>query len=191
MTIPARWCSGVGSGTCSGIRSFRTSPATTAIRRAPVSPIGRRTKGKVESGVKYVKRNALAGRRFPSWEALNAWLDEWTRTIADQRVHGTTHERPSARFAQERLTPLGLRPPYQYEHVRQRRVPTDALVAIAAGRYSVPVQYVGTTVAVHETPTHYDIFSGPTRIAHHEKRARFAVVMEPAHYAGLFRPGPG
>lgn len=154
-------------------------------------PYRARTKGKVESGVKYVKRNALAGRCFPSWDALNAWLDEWTSTIADQRVHGTTHERPSVRFAQERLTPLGLRPPYHYEHVRQRRVPSDALVAIAAGRYSVPVQYVGTTVAVHETPTHYDIFSGPTRIAHHEKRPRFAVVMEPAHYAGLFRPGPG
>ena len=55
----------------------------------------------------------------------------------------------------------------------------------------MPVQYVGTTVAIHETPTHYDIFSGLTRIAHHEKRPRFAVVMEPAHYAGLFRPGPG
>ena len=30
-------------------------------------PYGARTKGKVESGVKYVKRNALAGRRFASW----------------------------------------------------------------------------------------------------------------------------
>lgn len=154
-------------------------------------PYRARTKGKVESGVKYVKRNALAGRRFLSWAALNAWLEEWARTVADERVHGTTHERPRERFAREQLTPLGLRAPYQYAHVRQRRVPTDALVAIATGRYSVPVQYVGTTVAVHETPTHYEIFSGPTRIAQHEKRARFAVVMEPAHYAGLLRPGPG
>ena len=29
------------------------------------------TKGKVESGVKYVKRNALAGRRFRDLEELN------------------------------------------------------------------------------------------------------------------------
>ena len=29
-----------------------------------------------------------------------------------------------------------------------------------AGRYSVSVQYVGTTVTVHETATHYEIFSG-------------------------------
>ena len=32
------------------------------------------TKGKVESGVKYVKRNALAGRRFRDLEELNACL---------------------------------------------------------------------------------------------------------------------
>jgi hypothetical protein len=69
-------------------------------------------------------------------------------------------------------------------------VPADALVAIAAGRYSVPVQYVGTTVTVAETTTHYEIFSGPTLIARHPKRPRFSVTMEPAHYAGLLRvPG--
>lgn len=70
----------------------------------------------------------------------------------DRRAHGTTHERPCDRFARETLTPLGPRRPYRYERVRVRQVPADALVAIAAGRYSVPVQYVGTTVTVHETP---------------------------------------
>ena len=42
------------------------------------------TKGKVESGVKYVKRNALVGRRFASWDALNGWLEQWALTIADE-----------------------------------------------------------------------------------------------------------
>ncbi len=83
-----------------------------------------RSKGKVESGVKYVKRNALAGRRFASWDDLNAWLEQWSRTVADLRVHGTTHERPIDRFGRERLVPLGSRPPYKYEQVKLRRVPT-------------------------------------------------------------------
>ena len=78
-------------------------------------PYRARTKGKVESGVKYVKRNALAGRRFPSWDALNTWLEAWVATVADQRLHGTTHERPIDRFARETLTPLGVRSPYRYE----------------------------------------------------------------------------
>src|SRR5262247_2783651 len=46
-------------------------------------PYRAQTKGKVESGVKYVTRNGLAGRRFLSWEALNAWLEAWTGTVAD------------------------------------------------------------------------------------------------------------
>ena len=48
-------------------------------------PYRARTKGKVESGVKYVKRNALAGRRFPSWEELNGWLERWSAEVADLR----------------------------------------------------------------------------------------------------------
>lgn len=152
-------------------------------------PYRARTKGKVESGVKYVKRNALAGRRFTSWDALNAWLEEWSATVADQRVHGTTHERPIERFARETLTPLGARTPYRYEREQIRRVPADALVAIGAARYSVPVQYVGTTVTVQETATHYEIFQGPACLARHAKAARHTVVMEQAHYQGLLRPG--
>lgn len=152
-------------------------------------PYRPQTKGKVESGVKYVKRNALAGRRFGSWEALNAWLEEWALTVADLRVHGTTHEPPRVRFGREPLTPLGQRAPYRYERIRVRIVPTDALVAIAAGRYSVPVRYVGTQVTVHETATEYAIFADATCIARHAKASRHAVVMDPAHYAGLLRPG--
>lgn len=151
-------------------------------------PYRAQTKGKVESGVKYVKRNALAGRRFHSWEAINPWLAEWAVSVADQRVHGTTHERPIDRFARETLTPLGTRPPYRYERIRLRRVPADALVAIAAARYSVPVEYVGTTVSVHETSTQYEIFSGSTCIARHAKQPRHGVVMDPSHYRGLLRP---
>lgn len=70
-----------------------------------------RTKGTVESGVTYGKRNALAGRRVVSWDALTTWLEDGRATVADQRVHGTTHERPIERFARETLTPLGLRVP--------------------------------------------------------------------------------
>jgi transposase len=150
-------------------------------------PYRARTKGKVESGVKYVKRNALAGRRFRSWEHLNDWLERWSVEVADVRVHGTTHERPAERFAREQLTPLGARPPYRYERVQQRRVANDALVTVGASRYSVPVAYVGQTISVHEGIAHYEFFHHDQLIARHLKAARYSVVMEPAHYAGLLR----
>lgn len=154
-------------------------------------PYRARTKGKVESGVKYVKRNALAGRRFASWEELNQWLERWSTEVADLREHGTTHQRPIDRFAQEQLTPIATRPPYRYERVRMRRVANDALVAVGAARYSVPVEYVGITINVHESLGHYEFFHEGKLIARHQKAARHSVVMEPAHYAGLLRVGAG
>jgi transposase len=150
-------------------------------------PYRARTKGKVESGVKYVKRNALAGRRFRSWEDLNDWLERWSVEVADLRLHGTTHERPAERFAHEQLTPLGTRGPYRYERVQTRRVANDALVTVGAARYSVPVAYVGQSVSVHESLGHYEFFQHDRLIARHQKAARHSVVMDPTHYAGLLR----
>jgi transposase len=65
------------------------------FRPRACAPYRARTKGKTENGVGYVKRNAIAGRRFASWEALEAHLDAWTREVADLRVHGTTGEAPN------------------------------------------------------------------------------------------------
>jgi transposase len=68
------------------------------FRPRACAPYRARTKGKDERGVGYVKKNAVAGRRFDSWAAFEAHLDAWTRDIADERVHGTTGEVPIERF---------------------------------------------------------------------------------------------
>ena len=151
-------------------------------------PYRPQTKGKTEAGVKYVQRNALAGKRFRSWDHLNAWLLEWALTIADARVHGTTHDVPRERFAHEGLTPLGDHPPYQRDRRGQRIVANDSLVAIGGSRYSVPAQYVGATVGIRERLGVYEILYQGAVIARHAAQGRRAVVMEPAHYAGLLRP---
>lgn len=154
-------------------------------------PYRPQTKGKTESGVKYVQHNALVGKRFGSWDHLNDWLREWGLTVADARVHGTTHEPPRERFARAeraRLTPLGSRPLYSRERVRHRVVPSDALVAIGGSRYSVPVQYVGATVVIRELLGSYEILHQGTVIARHAARGRHQVAMERSHYANLLRP---
>jgi transposase len=154
-------------------------------------PYRPQTKGKTEAGVKYVQRNALVGKQFRSWDHLNEWLLEWALTVADTRVHGTTHEVPRERFGRERLAPLGGRPLYHRERVRHRVVATDALVAIDGSRYSVPVQYVGQTVSIRELLGAYEILHDGTVIARHTRLARHQVAMEPRHYAGLLRPRAG
>jgi hypothetical protein len=130
------------------------------VRPWACAPYRPQTKGKVESGVKYVQRNALAGNRFHSWAHLNAWLLEWATTVADVRVHGTTHEVPLARGAQEALTPLG-------------------------SRYSVPARLVGATVEVHESATGFAMHYADILVAEHVRRPRQQVIMDPAHYVGL------
>lgn len=87
------------------------------------APYRARTKAKDERSVGYVKRNAIAGRSFASFEAFEAHLARSTREIADVRVHGTTGETPLARFATEAaaLRRLGGKPPFEQmrELVRQ------------------------------------------------------------------------
>lgn len=110
-----------------------------------------RTKGKVESGVKYVKRNALAGRRFRDLDHLNEWLVEWSTKIADQRIHGTTHERPAERFDRseaQALIQVGDRVPAPRERVETRMVPADTYVTVETNRYPVPVEWVGRQATV-------------------------------------------
>src|SRR5919108_4760011 len=79
------------------------------FRPRACAPYRARTKGKTENGVGYVKRNAVAGRTFPSWEAFEAHLERWEREVANQRVHGTTGEVPIERFRRAEAGELGCR----------------------------------------------------------------------------------
>lgn len=63
-----------------------------AFRPRACAPYRARTKGKDERGVGYLTRNAVAGRSFESFAALEAHVDAWVREVADVRIHGTTGE---------------------------------------------------------------------------------------------------
>ena len=70
-----------------------------------------RHKGKIESGIGYVKGNALKGRVFASLEEQNRFLLNWETTVADVRIHGTIRRQVGQLFAEvERpaLRPLPL-----------------------------------------------------------------------------------
>ena len=75
------------------------------VKPRACGPYRARTKGKTESGVKYTKRNGLAGRESESFAALEAHLANWMLE-ADQRIHGTTHEKPLERFERDEKTAL-------------------------------------------------------------------------------------
>ena len=148
------------------------------------------TKGKVESGVKYIKRNALAGRRFRDLDELNDWLAAWCLRVADQRVHGTTHERPAERFERDErqlLVAVDARPPAVRERVETRVVPRDALVAVEANRYPVPFEWCGRQVEVRVLPDEIVfVLDGGEPVRHRRLAGKHQV----ARWEGAPRPWP-
>ena len=187
----------VGRDRATGIVTFH--PAYLAFCREwdvlprACGPYRARTKGKTESGVKYVKRNGLAARAFESFSALDAHLNEWM-VAADMREHGTTHERPTDRFERDEraaLRPLPTRPLVVRHRRVRRRVSNDAFVDVDTVRYSVPFRFVRAELDVLVGDDAVEVFFGTERVALHRRSSEpHARIVEPAHFDGLWRRAP-
>jgi hypothetical protein len=153
------------------------------------APYRARTKGKDERGVGYVKKNAIAGRRFASWSALEAHLAQWCRDVADVRVHGTTGEPPIARFARDEaaaLKPLGGRAPFGQLRDLIRRVQSDCAVDVDTNSYSVPWRLIGESVQVMVLAGRVVIRHAGQVVADHPLCAgRRQRITDTAHLAGV------
>jgi len=116
----------------------------------PTRPRMPRHKGKIESGIDYVKSNALKGLVFTSLEAQNRHLLTWETTVADLRIHGTIRQQVGKLFDEVERPALR---PLPVEHFPcfeegQRRVHRDGHVEVAKAYYSVPPEYLGHTLWV-------------------------------------------
>ncbi len=153
-------------------------------------PYRARTKGKTESGVKFVKRNAIAGIAFTSFGALEAHLAAWCLD-ADERVHGTTHEVPRLRFERDEravLRPLPANPLPVREQRTTRRVATDCFVDVGTIRYSVPHTLIRRSVEVLVGEETVRILYRGAEVARHRRSMEpHDRVVDPSHYDGLWR----
>jgi len=150
-------------------------------------PYRARTKGKVESGVKYLKRNFLVGRSFVDLVDVGEQWAQWNATVSDVRVHGTTHQPPIDRFVEERLhlLPRAGRPGYKLEARFTRVVADDFLVSLDTNRYSVPFALIGHTVEVERRDGQVRIHCrGRLVAAHAELPGRHGLVVLPEHGPG-------
>jgi transposase len=155
-------------------------------------PYRAQTKGKVESGVKYVRRNflcGLQGREPGSLSDLGAALKQWVWSVANQRKHGTTHEIVITQWDADRgaMHALDGRPPYPYVDEETRKVARDAFVSWNGSRYSVPWQYAGKEVWVRpQQDGTVEIRYGAQRIAQHlEAERKHQVMRQHEHHAGI------
>jgi transposase len=127
-------------------------------------------KGRVESGVGYVKKNFLNGLEIPDFSAVNPAARVWLDTIANVRIHGETHERPVDRFAAERasLHPL---PPGDPDigAVYTVRASNRFRVTFEANRYSVPAEYASQQLTLKAYPDRLCIYHQDKLIARHRR----------------------
>lgn len=153
------------------------------------APYRARTKGKDERGVGYVKRNAIAGHRFDSIEALQAHLTRWMREVADSRTHGTTGEPPIVRFERSEaaaLKPLAAKAPFLQLRELTRRVHTDACIELDTNRYSVPWKLIGETVTVVVSERQVRVlYAGQEVACHAQSPLRRSSVIERSHLVGI------
>lgn len=111
----------------------------------PTKPYTPQHKGKIESGVKYVKRNGLKARIFTSLAEENQFLLDWETQVADQRIHGTTKQQVEQLFEQaerQELLPLPAER-FPFFHEARRAVHRDGHLEVDKAFYSAPPEYVG------------------------------------------------
>jgi hypothetical protein len=144
----------IDNAKCAIVRAVRDDPE---VQRAyaelaqgygflidPFATADPQKKGRVESGVKYVKSNFLPTRQFRDIADLNAQALEWVVSTAGRRTHGSTYAKPLDLFALERahLQPLPARRPDVFWYANAK-VHQDCHVQYQRCYYSVPYRQIG------------------------------------------------
>jgi transposase len=151
-------------------------------------------KGSVESLVKWVKGNFLAGRDFADDADLAAQCGAWLE-YANARPSQATDVPPQARLAEEAAKggPLpATAAGGDYGFLHPGRVTAEALVAVLGNQYSVPVPHVGAPVAARVHRERVALWRDTLRLAEHARAPDGAHrrVVDPAHFAPLFARKP-
>jgi len=152
-------------------RSYRELARHYGFLIDPAPPRDPAKKGKVEAGVKYVKRNFFAGRQGQDVSVVRVELGKWLEQIAGTRIHGTTGKQPRVVFETEEqgaLLPLPARAfePATWKQVTIRR---DCMAPFDGRFYSVPWTLVDQKLWLRATPSSVVLFADEERVATHER----------------------
>jgi transposase len=128
-------------------------------------------KGKVESGIKYVKGNFFAGRSFKNSDDLDRQLYNWQENICNERVHGTTRNIPREIFEAEEKAFLKKLPLEDFTLFEggTRTVYHDCHIFVKRNYYSVPFEYVKKDVEIELSSTMLKIYYHNKEIALHPR----------------------
>ena len=119
------------------------------LKMVPVAcnPGAPHEKGKIESAIKYLRRNFWPLRTFTDLCDVNRQVRKWLDTVANVRVHQTTLKRPVDRFVDVCLRPL----PELIADSRETqtlKVYKDFAVRFDANTYTTPPWAIGKRVSL-------------------------------------------
>lgn len=150
-------------------------------------------KGKVESGIKYVKNNFFAGKKFSNNTEMNAELSKWLQK-ANKRIHGTTKEQPIELFKKYEISALIQLPTTNFDMSSWhfRRVSKDCHITLDNNYYSIPSKYINETVTVSLSANIVRVFFNDTKIVTHERaKGRGVFTTNESHYDKYKKLCPG
>jgi hypothetical protein len=156
-------------------------------------PASGNQKGSVESLVKFVKINFLAGRSFIDDADLQAQCVDWQERTNAVRPSQATDVTPVSRLAEEVAKGYPLpKTAADYGFAEPGQVSSGALVAVLGNHYSVPIEHVGAQVTVRIHRQRIVIWHDAELLAEHARAPDGAHrrVVNPAHFAPLFGRKP-
>jgi len=131
-------------------------------------------KGKVESGVKYVKGNFFRPRDLQTVEQARQELKQWVEAVAGQRLHPSTGCKPLVLFEEEERPLLLPLPSSAMTWVvwKEAVVHRDSHVQFEKRLYSVPWKHIGKRAWVRASGSLVDVYVEETKVATHNRRGR-------------------
>jgi len=128
-------------------------------------------KGKVESGIKYVKNNFFKGRSFKSKSDMEYQLHQWQENVCNKRIHGTTKKIPEIVFQETEKNKLKALPDKRWEcyRIEKRKVSTTCHIVTDNNYYSVPYKYINEIVEIRIYKNIIKIFFKNQEIAVHQR----------------------
>ena len=125
-------------------------------------------KGKIERPYSFIREEFWRGYGFVCLETANRDLKQWLANKA-QRIHGTTHEVVSLRFARERPHLQELpRQAFDTSYRVYRTVHKDCTVCFESNSYVVPHTLVGKKIILRVKDKTMRIFSDDTLVVTYE-----------------------
>ena len=131
-------------------------------------------KGRVEAGVKYIKRAFLPLRAFRDLTDANAQLRDWILAEAGNRIHGTTREQPLAQFEAVEKALMRRLPDVAPELAvwAKVKVHRDAHVQFEKAYYSVPFRLLRQSLWLKVTPATVRLYRDHELVATHPRQQR-------------------